>query len=60
MSYWLYIALFAAAVAVYAMVDILMTQISYNKKMVWFAIIVLLPIVGPMIYLFRKKSLAQS
>lgn len=60
MSYWLYIALFAAAVAVYAMVDILMTQISYNKKMVWFAIIVLLPIVGPMIYLFKKKSLAQS
>mgnify|MGYP000465817606 CR=1 FL=1 len=60
MSYWLYIALFAAAVAVYAMVDILMTQISYNKKMVWFAIIVLLPIVGPMIYLFKKKSLAKS
>jgi uncharacterized membrane protein YhaH (DUF805 family) len=60
MDYWMYISLLAAAIAVYAMVDILMARIANNRKMVWFALIVIIPIVGPMIYLLKKRSLVEQ
>ena len=59
MDQWLIISVFAAAVAVYAMVDILMIRMSYKKKAIWFAIVVLIPIVGPILYLLKKKKLAE-
>lgn len=58
MDQWLIISVFAAAVAVYAMVDILMIRM-YKKKAIWFAIVVLIPIVGPILYLLKKKKLAE-
>lgn len=60
MNYWLYISLFAAAIAVYAMINILMTRMSNNKKMLWFVLVVVLPIVGPLIYLLKRKSIAGA
>lgn len=59
MDQWLIISVFAAAVAVYAMVDILMIRMSYKKKALWFAIVVLIPLVGPILYLLKKKKLAE-
>ena len=59
MNYWIFISVFAAAVAVYAMIDILRARIHNHRKMVWFAIIVIFPIVGPMIYLLKKRSLVE-
>ncbi|WP_350215836.1 PLD nuclease N-terminal domain-containing protein [Ekhidna sp.] len=59
MNYWLFISLVAAAVAVYGMIDVLRARTSNNKKMLWFAIIVLLPLVGPLSYFFRKRSIVE-
>lgn len=59
MNYWLFISLFAAALAVYAMINILMTRMSNRKKMLWFALAVLLPIVGPIIYLLKREAIAR-
>lgn len=60
MDYWLYISLFAAAVAVYAMINILMTRMSNSKKMLWFVLVVLVPILGPIIYLVMRKSIVGA
>ncbi len=60
MNYWVYIGVFAVAVAVYSMINILMARFSLNKKMLWFAIVVLIPVLGPMIYLFSRKSIDAS
>ena len=60
MDYWLYISLFAAAVAVYAMINILMTRMSNGKKMLWFVLVVLIPILGPIVYLLMRKSIAGA
>lgn len=60
MNIWVYIGVFAVAVAVYAMINILMARFSINKKMIWFAIVVLVPVVGPLIYLFSKRSIEKN
>ena len=60
MEYWLYISLFAAAVAVYAMINILMARMPNNKKMIWFAIVIIFPVIGPIIYLLRRKSIVEA
>lgn len=60
MNIWIFIGVFAAAVAVYAMINILMARFSTNKKMLWFAIVVLIPLVGPLAYLFSRKSIEAS
>lgn len=57
MNAWLIIAVFAAGLAVFVMVDILRVKMTYNKKMIWFAIVVLIPLVGPLLYLLRKRNL---
>ncbi|WP_436516630.1 PLD nuclease N-terminal domain-containing protein [Ekhidna sp. To15] len=60
MDIWVYVGVFAVAVAVYAMINILMARFSTNKKMLWFAIVVLFPVVGPLMYLISRKSLEKS
>jgi len=57
MNYGLYLSLLAAAIAIYGMVDILMARMSNKNKMIWFAIVVVLPLVGALIYFIRKPSL---
>lgn len=60
MSNWIYLGVFAAAIAIYAMINILMGQFSNNKKMLWFAIVVLIPVLGPLVYLFSRKAIEAN
>ncbi len=57
MNIWVYVSVFAAAIAIYAMINILMARFSTNKKMIWFAVVVLVPLLGPLIYLLNRKSI---
>lgn len=60
MNVWLIIAVFAVALVLVVMVDILRVRMSNNKKMLWFAVAVIFPVVGPLIYLIKKRSLIES
>lgn len=60
MNIWVYIGVFAVAVAVYAMINILLARFSNNKKMIWFAIVVLVPVIGPLVYLLSRKSIEAN
>ena len=60
MNYWIYLSIFAAAIAIFSMINILMNQMSFNKKMIWFAIVTLIPIIGPLIYLIRRNAYLGS
>lgn len=58
MNYWIYIATFAAAIAIFGMINVLLNRMGRHQKMVWFAIVTLVPIVGPLVYLWRRNSLS--
>ncbi|WP_421765102.1 PLD nuclease N-terminal domain-containing protein [Ekhidna sp.] len=60
MNIWLIFAVFAAALVVFAMIDILRVRMSNNKKIIWFIVVVVLPVIGPLVYLMRKSSLIES
>ncbi len=60
MSYWLTLSIFAAAVAIISMVNILFSHLDSNRKMIWFAIVTLVPIVGPLVYFMKRKSLLRQ
>ena len=60
MDYWIYIGVFAAAIAVYAMINVLMGKFSARRRMIWFAIVVLMPVVGPLVYLLNGKAIQAS
>jgi len=60
MDYYIYFALVAAAIAIYAMVDISMRNLPINQKMIWFPIAVLIPIIGPMAYFLRRRSILEK
>ena len=60
MDYWIYIAVFAASLAIFSMIDVLMVKLSVNKKMFWFAVVTLIPILGPAAYFIRKRSLTRG
>ena len=59
MDYQLYLAILAAALAIHSMIDILMKSWPVKVRMIWFAIVVLLPVVGPLVYYIRRKSLIE-
>lgn len=50
------IALVAAAFAIWAMVSVAKSSLNTNQKVLWFAIVILFPLLGPIIYWFRFKS----
>lgn len=56
---WLIVGLVGAAVAIFAMVDISMRSISMKSRMIWFPIIILIPVVGPALYFFYRRTLTQ-
>ena len=60
MDNYIYFALVAATLAIYAMVDISMRNFSINKKMIWFPIVVLLPLIGPLTYFVRRRSILEK
>lgn len=60
MDYWIYFALAAAAIAIYAMVDISMRRFPLNRKLIWFPIVVLIPFFGPLAYYIKRKSMIRN
>ena len=60
MNTQLYAALVAAALAIYAMVDLSMRRFPLKIKMVWFPIIILVPLLGPLLYYWRRRAMMQN
>ncbi|MEO9802164.1 MAG: PLD nuclease N-terminal domain-containing protein [Reichenbachiella sp.] len=50
------IALVAAAFAIWALVSIAQSKMNTNQKVIWFAIVILLPLLGPIVYWFKFKK----
>ena len=47
---YIIIGILAVSLAVYSMISISMSGMEKQRKMVWFAIVALIPIVGPITY----------
>ncbi len=60
MNYQLYIAIVAAALAIHSMIDILMKTWPVKVRIIWFALVVLIPILGPLVYYIRRKGLMEA
>ena len=61
MNFWIMIfSVVVVAIALYTMIDVLRTRMTSTRKMVWFAIVVLLPVVGPAIYFYNRDSIATT
>lgn len=50
------IGLIVVAIAIYAMISISMSGMTKEKKMIWFALVVLVPFVGPVLYYIRRPD----
>ncbi|SMD31961.1 Phospholipase_D-nuclease N-terminal [Reichenbachiella faecimaris] len=48
-------ALIASAFAIWALIAVANSKLSTNKKILWFALIILVPFIGPIAYWFRYK-----
>ncbi|MCP4457359.1 MAG: hypothetical protein GY816_04940 [Cytophagales bacterium] len=44
------------AIAIYAMIMVAMSKMSNAKMMIWFAIVVLIPLIGPIAYFSLKRQ----
>jgi len=60
MNYWIVLSIFVASLAIVSMINVLMIRISLNKKMAWFAIVALIPILGPLVYWLKRRSLVRE
>ena len=49
-------ALVAAAFAIWALVSVAKSNLKTNDKVIWFAIVILLPLLGPIVYWFKYKK----
>lgn len=49
-------ALVAAAFAIWALISVAQSKLSNKLKVIWFAIVILIPFVGPLFYWFRYKN----
>lgn len=45
------------SIAIYAMIDIANRGIRTQTKIIWFPVVVLIPLIGPLCYFFLRKSL---
>jgi hypothetical protein len=50
------IGVVVVAIAIYAMIGVSMSNMTQGRKMTWFAIVVLLPLVGPILYFVLKPN----
>ncbi|WP_420581097.1 PLDc N-terminal domain-containing protein [Reichenbachiella sp.] len=50
------IAVVAAAFAIWALVSVAKSNIKNDQKVIWFAVVILLPILGPIVYWFKHKK----
>lgn len=49
-------ALIVVSLAIWAMVDVAQNQMIKQQKVIWFAIVVLVPLLGPISYYLTKGS----
>ena len=56
---WL-VGLIAAAIAIYAMVDLSLKNHTLKVRMIWFPIVILIPIVGPLVYYGMRNQLLNQ
>ncbi|MDW3192105.1 MAG: PLD nuclease N-terminal domain-containing protein [Cytophagales bacterium] len=45
------------SIAIYAMIDIANRSIRTKTKIIWFPVVVLIPLIGPLCYFFLRRSL---
>lgn len=50
------IGVVTVAIAIYAMINVVMSTLPREKKMMWFAIVVLIPLIGPIAYYTLKPT----
>ena len=50
------IALVGAAFAIWAMISVAQSKLDGKQKAIWFAVVILLPVLGPLIYWFNHKK----
>lgn len=60
MDYQLYIAIVAAFLAIHSMIDILMKAWPLKIRVAWFALVVLVPLLGPIVYYIRRRRLGSK
>ena len=59
MSYTI-LAVIAAAFAIWAMVDLSQSSIQNQLKVRWFALVILIPLIGPIAYYLRRESISKN
>ncbi|MEO9967071.1 MAG: PLDc N-terminal domain-containing protein [Reichenbachiella sp.] len=47
------LAVIAASFAIWALISVAQSSLNTNQKVIWFAIVILLPLLGPIIYWFK-------
>ncbi len=57
---WLIIGIIGASIAIFAMVDLALRSYTRKIRVIWYPIVILLPIIGPLAYYFMRKSLSRS
>lgn len=54
MEYTIYLALIAATMAIYAMIGVFRKDLPWKTRVVWFALVALVPIVGPTVFFMKR------
>lgn len=50
------IGVIVVSLAIFAMISISMSGMPKEKKMIWFAVVVLIPLLGPVIYYIKRPD----
>jgi len=53
---YMILVLIAAAFVIWALVDIFQSRLETNKKVFWFAVVILFPLVGSLLYYFIGRK----
>jgi len=53
--FWIVLGVVIVSLAIYAMVSISASHMERQKKIAWFAIVVLIPFVGPLAYFLLRS-----
>lgn len=52
----LVLAIIAVSLAIWAILDVIRASIAMNYRILWIALVILFPVVGPLIYFFKGKK----
>ncbi|MEP5613595.1 MAG: PLDc N-terminal domain-containing protein [Cyclobacteriaceae bacterium] len=57
---WLILGIVGAAIAIFAMVDLSLRSYTRKIRLIWYPIVILIPVIGPLAYYFVRRSLATN